>query len=133
MPDRPVGAELLVVARETLLKELLPEITDECRYSALMVANAIGIAAREAKDGKAVAELELQMFTELYGASCVGTNKTTARQLAALEARLARDIRAGRFDGKTGERLREMLFAHVQARLRISNPKYLKGAGLSDE
>lgn len=47
MRDRPNGAALLEVARWSLLEEVAPALKGRPRYIVLMVANAIGVAARE--------------------------------------------------------------------------------------
>ena len=47
MRDDPSGADLLDAARRALTEEVVPGLTGRPRYVALMVANAIGIAARE--------------------------------------------------------------------------------------
>ncbi|MCJ2133137.1 DUF6285 domain-containing protein [Methylobacterium sp. J-026] len=47
MRDDPSGAALLDAARRALTEEVVPGLTGRPRYVALMVANAIGIAARE--------------------------------------------------------------------------------------
>ncbi|MGH1574582.1 DUF6285 domain-containing protein [Methylobacterium sp. P31] len=47
MQDDPSGAALLDAARRALSEEVVPGLTGRPRYVALMVANAIGIAARE--------------------------------------------------------------------------------------
>ncbi|MDP4002277.1 DUF6285 domain-containing protein [Methylobacterium sp. NEAU K] len=47
MQDDPSGAALLDAARRALTEEVAPGLTGRPRYVALMVANAIGIAARE--------------------------------------------------------------------------------------
>ena len=47
MQDEPTGAALLDAARRALTEEVVPGLTGRPRYVALMVANAIGIAARE--------------------------------------------------------------------------------------
>jgi len=47
MQDEPSGAALLDAARRALTEEVVPGLTGRSRYVALMVANAIGIAARE--------------------------------------------------------------------------------------
>ncbi|MCW5698978.1 MAG: hypothetical protein KIT00_03970 [Rhodospirillales bacterium] len=46
MRERPFGPELLEVARQVLRERLLPRLPGECRYDALMVINAMGIASR---------------------------------------------------------------------------------------
>ena len=47
MRDDPSGAALLDAARRALTEEVVPGLEGRRRYVALMVANAIGIAARE--------------------------------------------------------------------------------------
>ena len=47
MQDDPSGAALLDAARRALTEEVVPGLEGRPRYVALMVANAIGIAARE--------------------------------------------------------------------------------------
>ena len=47
MRDRPNGADLLDVARISLLEDVAPTLQGQQRYTVLMVANAMGIAARE--------------------------------------------------------------------------------------
>lgn len=120
--DRPSGAELLAEARRTFLERLLPLLPAEHRYDALMVANAMAIAAREL-----VAPAGL-----LPEAAAVMRNERDAgatEALAALERRLAAEFRAGRYDMPGAERdaARRYLRAATQARLRVSNPKALDG------
>ena len=47
MRDEPSHAALLEVARQTLLNDITPDLKGDARYKALMVANAMGIVARE--------------------------------------------------------------------------------------
>ena len=51
MRDRPNGADLLAIARDTYLDEVLPHVPKEKRYAGLMVANAMAIARREIESG----------------------------------------------------------------------------------
>ncbi len=97
--DRPGGAELLALARRTLLDDLLPSLPDEKRYQALMLANALAIVGRELE----------QPVTE---------------DKAALDA-LATEIRSGRHDGDAA--LYRRLLAWTEARVAITNPKALGG------
>lgn len=76
MRDEPSGAALLDAARRALMDEVLPGLEGRPRYVALMVANAIGIAARE-----------------------IGAADAGHTPLAAIDPRtLARAIRAGAHD-----------------------------------
>ena len=96
--DRPQCAELLAVARRTLLDELVPALPEDKRYQALMVANALAIAGR-------------------------ALEQPDREDPAALEV-LAAAIRAGRHDGDAVVHAR--LLAWAMARTAITNPKALK-------
>ncbi len=131
MNNSPDGAELLRVAQKVLREHLLPGIAKEQRYEALMVANAMAIAARELKAGESDLREELRMLTELYGDTTVReSGNSTKDKVASLNKRLARDIRSGVMDGACAQGVRALLKAQVIARLRVSNPKYLKAAGI---
>ena len=126
MADRPDGAELLEIAREVLRGELLADLPKERRFVGLMVANAMGIAAREIRAGDAPLRAALDDLAALYR---VETPESDAATLEALTQRLARDIRAGRFDaGPEAERVHAMLLAATRRRLELGNPKYLAEA-----
>ncbi|MUG33386.1 DUF6285 domain-containing protein [Psychrobacter sanguinis] len=51
MRELPQGAALLQYAREILRKEILPVLPAEHRLTGLMIANAMGIAARQLHNG----------------------------------------------------------------------------------
>jgi hypothetical protein len=55
MRDEPSGAALIEAARRALTEEVVPGLTGRPRYVALMVANALGIAAREIGEGASLA------------------------------------------------------------------------------
>lgn len=131
MNNAPEGAELLRVAQKVLRERLLPGISGEQRYEALMVANAMAIAARELEAGESDLREELRILTELYGETTVSqSGSSTKDKVVSLNKRLARDIRNGVMDGACAQGVRALLKAQVTARLRISNPKYLKAVGL---
>ena len=119
MNIRPDASELLAIARQTLLSELLPQLPGSLRYQALMVANAMAIAGREYRDGEAADTAEAQLLAALSDAD--GASLADARQA------LCRAIRQGRFDepGKDQDQLFAALSAITLARLSISNPKGL--------
>ena len=129
MNNLPEGADLLSIARETLLAELLPLVSGDTRYTLLMVANAMVIAAREREAGEGPAQAELSRIDALYGR---GTRELHGHALRVAvgeaERELAQDIRGGAFDdAPRREALLEHLRASVAARLRLSSPKSLKG------
>jgi hypothetical protein len=128
MNNLPEGANLLMVARETLISKLRPLLGEEGRYALAMVANAMAIAAREAEAGDAPATAALARLDTLYGRPARDLSGDALRSaLDEHDAQLARDIRAGRFDdaGEKQRALLEHLRSSVEARLSISNPKSL--------
>ena len=130
MNNLPDSGDLLAIARETLLSELRPLLPAGAGYTVAMIANAMAVAARAAEAGEKPLLDALARLERVYGGpprDLHGTALHTA--VAHLEQRLSRDIRSGRFDSGD-ERQRELLDhlrESVTARLRISNPKSLKG------
>jgi hypothetical protein len=98
MDDRPDGAELLAVARATLLEDLLPELPPAWRYQALMIANAMAMARRELEARSPAAEREV------------------------LE-HLASELRAGTWDGD--QETHRALLESCVGRVRVSQPRAL--------
>jgi hypothetical protein len=126
MLNAPDGVNLLTIARETLLKTILPGLPEEKLYPILMIANAMAVAAREAAHREEVRDAELADLEEFYGDTAAPAGNPDER-LVSLNRRLARDARAGRFHGVAETRFRAVLERQVRARLRVSNPKYLAG------
>ena len=128
MNDRPDAAELLEAARRTLTDAILPRVPEELRYSALMVANAMAIAAREHAAGDAAAQAELARLRALYAESPQAVaGAALASALQDCNRRLAADIRAGAFDGRRRGELLEHLQRTAADQLAIANPKALRG------
>jgi hypothetical protein len=102
MLEKPDGPDLLATARDVLLKELLPALPPEKAFAARMVANAMAIAAREAK-----ADLSAVSLRDL--------------------AMLAREIRAGTHDPgtPTHDAVRDWLHDYARLRAGVSAPKVL--------
>lgn len=115
--ERPHAPELLEVARATLLAEILPALPEAQRLAARMVANAIGIAAREAA-------LDREARAALLARAAVLTGHATDPLRA-----LAAAIRAGAFDPGTEHHAEAAALLHDLARLRcsVSAPKALGG------
>ena len=124
----PDGGNLLRTAHQVFVHEVLDSIPGKHRYSALMIARAMGIALREHEIGECEENVELDLFVTLYGKTVVeraGTDRGS--RLYALNRRLAKEIRDGSMDATYSGALRECLFEQVRAKLRLSNPKYLQG------
>jgi hypothetical protein len=100
MRDRPTGAELLDIARETLLTVLLSAPKDEQRLLALMIGQAMAIAAREG-EGKV-------------------TDEDVSRDLIEAIREAAHDDDRALYDRLLGD---------ARSRVAISNPKYLEAGG----
>jgi len=98
--DRPDAAELLAIARTTLLTEIVPALSGEQRLTGLMIANALGIAERE-------------IAARLPRA---GSASATA------DRALAERIRGGTLD--TDRAAYDRLLRDAIARVAISNPRY---------
>ena len=131
MRNNPDAAELLHIARETILNELLDLLPEERRYAMRMAANALAIAARETETGEADLVEEIRLLSELYGEDVVQAAGTNMHErIAKMNKRFARDIRDGIFDGACEQGVQALLMEQVRARLRISNPNYLEAAGL---
>ena len=88
MHDKPSGRALLDTARRALLDDVVPGLAGQPRYVALMVANAIGIAARELE----LADRSAAAWAAALGAGRQGTAVETSLEL------LVEAIRAGRHD-----------------------------------
>lgn len=116
MKQRPDADELLELARRALRGDQSAGTS----YTARMAANARAIAQRGIATGEADASAERALFEKLYGAK-----DAADAGLADLNRRLAAEIRGGEWDAGGGE-LDKLLLEQTRARLRRSNPKYLK-------
>ncbi|MEX5340951.1 DUF6285 domain-containing protein [Pseudomonas sp. I2] len=113
---QPNAHQLLDIARQTLLEHVLPALSGDLRYQALMIANAMAIAAREGR-------LEAQVSTQEQ-ARLSALSDGPQRPLPDVRRTLARDIREGRHDAPEGRHvLLETLHQVTRSRLTISNPK----------
>ena len=121
--EEPDALDLLEVARETLLEAVAPALDGDARYQALMVANAIAIAIRELTADDADLPEELASLRGLYETGETPAGDDDAQALAALEARLARDLRYGVLDGGPQFAVRQWLRRRIEKRLAVSNPR----------
>ncbi|RKG97272.1 DUF6285 domain-containing protein [Corallococcus carmarthensis] len=114
MREQPEGAALLAVAREVLLRELLPGLPEDKAYAARMIANAMGIAERQLREGVGPQEVEHLALVALL---------QREGGLAELNRELAVRIRQGRFDGN--DEAWSLLWSATVQRVRESAPKAL--------
>ena len=125
MRDLPTGPALLALARDVLLRELMPLLPPTAHLEARLVANSMAIAEREAISGPAPAEGMLHELEQLYDERADGEQE--------LMRRFARDLRAGAFDkgGPRERHAREILWHLTVAKLRDANPRFLSANGFS--
>jgi hypothetical protein len=131
MHDLPRGPELLALARAVLLDELLPLLPAERRIDALLVANCLAIAAREAaaKAAPTAVAGELARLYRSDGPPAAGA----PAEMCELWRRFARDLRRGAFESSAerGCRARMILWRLTLGKLRLANPRYLNANGLA--
>lgn len=134
MRERPTGEELLAVARKVLREELMPLLPSDQRYDALMIANAMGIAARQLAFGNGPDHEERDRLTDLL-VRAEACDRTTAENsgLAELYRLIGAKIRAGDFDPAASgyDSLRTFLLDTTIQRLRESDPKTLEAANIT--
>lgn len=133
MRERPTGEELLIIARKVLREELMPLLPAERRYDALMVANAMAIAARQMAFGDAPERQERQDLSDLLGETVQEDGATAVSDaLADLYRTLSAKIRGGEVDPGTPshDAVRAFLFNVTVQKLRESAPKILETAGM---
>jgi hypothetical protein len=125
MRDLPTGPALLPLARDVLLRDLMPLLPPEAHLEARLVANSMAIAEREAISGEAPVQQILREMETLYGDGSNGE--------AGLLRQFAGDLRAGLFEeNQSRERsAREILWRLTIAKLRQANPRFLNANGLS--
>lgn len=129
MRDDPNGVALLETARSLLRKELIALLPPERRGEALMVANAMAIAARQLDTGTQADWQELRGLQQLLAVPpypAVAADCLRAA-LVAYNGQLVDAIRDGRAD--PGRPLHAecaaFLLATARRKVEESNPKYL--------
>jgi hypothetical protein len=121
--DLPSGPALLALARDVLLRDLMPLLPHEAHLEARLVANSMAIAEREAVTGGEPEEEILYELENLYAEA--GSGKL------GLMTRLARDLRVGAFEASEPREhhAREILWRLTIAKLRSANPRFLNANG----
>jgi uncharacterized protein DUF6285 len=126
MRDKPQADDLLKIAELTFMQEILPYLPADKKYTALMIANAMRIAARQFDKNEIDETVEIEALTKLLGHMDVSDDPDT---LLMLNKQFAVAIRAGAFAPETAghSRARQHLLSCVQNRLAEVNPKALNG------
>jgi hypothetical protein len=127
MRDISDAADLMLTARETLMRELLPVLPAQHKYSALMIANGMAIAARESRLGVDAARSEAARLRNLLVDR--GLPLPASTDLADLRRAVCAAIRAGSFDADENASVLTSELSHTaEAWVAISNPKALRPA-----
>ena len=126
MRDNPQADDLLQIAETTFRQEILPLLPTDKKYTALMIANAMRIAARQFGCIESNTAVEIAALSELLGGPTVDEGPGA---LLNLNKQFAEAIRSGAFaSGKDAhDKAREHLFTSVQNRLAEVNPKVISG------
>ncbi|WP_455231143.1 DUF6285 domain-containing protein [Geopseudomonas aromaticivorans] len=130
MRDYPTGAQLLESAEALLRAQLLPALPAEQRQNALMIARAMGIAARQLHAGEQAEREELAALQALLQSAECPTQpggEELRAQLVEANRALGRLIRQG---GADAGDVHAQVFRHLEqvARQKVaeSNPRYLQ-------
>lgn len=115
---RPDAAELLIIARQELLSQILPEVDESLKYQVLMIANAMKIANRELTAGSTIEHQSHEALAQFY------RSRAPEHADNANEQQLADDLRNRRFEDDSNG-LHQLLLTLTENKLTLSNPKYL--------
>ena len=121
MNDRPTPLELIRIANQTLQTEVLPGAKPEQLYPLRMIANALGIAARELEAHDRDAADETRGLNLLYN------DAKNFDELNVRNRRFAKDIRCGTFEAGNAQeaQVRQHLVVTARRKLAAAYPKGL--------
>jgi hypothetical protein len=110
--EPPDGAALLQLARQTLLDQVVPHLTDDLRFKALMVASAMAVAGRDTPAARRGLAGQVEALCDLVEDDAWG---------------VCAQIRTGTHDPgtETHDTMAAALTALAEDRCRISAPKAL--------
>jgi len=111
MFKKPEPKDILLIARETFVTDILPFLPNEKRYTAAMIANAMAICRRQISGTEPCAERAL--LDAVYGKE---SKKTFAE--------FASDLRSGTISEITHPALPDQMMAALRIELTVSNPKF---------
>jgi aminoglycoside phosphotransferase (APT) family kinase protein len=128
--DLPKGAALLALARDVLLNDLTPLLPAERRLDALLVANCMAVAEREAGVDIGAAEAIGRELESLLGREA---SAPSSEGPAAILRRFACELRNGAFENSPEReaRARAILWRLAIDKLRLANPKFLAANGFA--
>jgi len=134
MQDRPTTVEILEAVHDTLRDAVLPVLPEERRLDGLMIVNAVAMVSRGLEYAERPGREELARLEALLGDAPVADETASEHEerLRSLNQRLCQEIRAGAFEltGAGRDPLYRHLWETTLQKLRESNPKHLRAAGL---
>jgi len=114
MMDQPSILEIVEVVRAFLEQRAMPELKGHTAFHARVSANALGIVARQLRDGEAAAAHEMAGLVQLLGHE---------GSLEELNRELCLRIRSGAMDLETPG-LKEHLATTTRDKVKIDQPSY---------
>lgn len=122
MNDRPTPLELIQIANDTLARDVLPTAKPEHLYNLRMIANALGIAARE------LAAHSQDSADETRGLNLLYNDFKNFEDLKTRNRQLSKDIRAGNFEASRAQQvqLQQHLVLTARRKLAAAYPKGLQ-------
>lgn len=122
MNDRPTPLELIQIANDTLAREVLPGAKPEHVYPLRMIANALGIAARE------LAAHDKDAADETRGLNLIYNDSKHFGDLPVRNRQFARDLRLGKFETNAASeaQVRQHLIVTARRKLAAAYPRGLQ-------
>jgi hypothetical protein len=130
MRDLPTAPDLLALACDVLLNDLLPRLPPESHLDSRLVASSMAIAEREAMAGDEAAQEIFRGLERFYADAGSACPAEADKGQPDLLARFSHDLRVGAFDGSDREAL-DMLWRVTIGKLRRANPRFLAANGFS--
>lgn len=124
MKHRPHPQALLEEARQVLKESVIPELDGQRKYDALMVANAIGMVARELNEQNSAQATATEGAVDEFVAQ--NASKAALKQGADIPEQALADLIREREVAVTDPTLLALLRALTDARLAVNNPGYLR-------
>jgi hypothetical protein len=122
MNDRPTPLELIRIASETLARDVLPDANAGQLYPLRMIANALGIAARELETH------DKNTADETRGLNLLYNDNKNFDDLKTRNRQFASDLRRGTFESSHAQeaQVRQHLILTARRKLAAAYPRGLQ-------
>ena len=126
MRDRPDINELLELSRTLLRNELRAALPEEHKYTALMIANVIGVGLRIQQQSIQTEQIQAEQLAQILNKHGLiqRAAKLGSKDLDEMFRELSTAIRQGKFDlpGRNSEALKKFLLSWTEKRVKLYNP-----------